>query len=398
MYYFDHSATTPADPEVIRVMAEAMEQYPGNPSSAHRAGKAARKALLEARNRVAVLLGAEPGDWDHRGEIVFTGSGTESDNLAILGCARARAGRGRHLITSTIEHHAVLHAFRQLETEGFLVQYLEPDENGIVSLEALRASLRPDTTLVSIMMANNETGALQPVREMARLARENGSLFHTDAVQAAGKIPLDVRDLGVDLLSISAHKFYGPRGTGALYVRKGTDILPVQYGGGQEEDLRPGTENLAGILGLATALEKAVRLIPEEMPRQDSLIRLLEDRLLDKIPHIRINGHRDHRVPGILNFSVEFVEGEAFLMHLDLAGIQASSGSACTTGSSEPSHVLTSMGLNARLAQSSVRISIGKGTGREDIAYLVEKVPAIVDRLRNISPLYRAWLRENPNG
>ncbi len=380
--YLDHAATTPVHPDVAAAMQRALAEGWGNPSSAHAFGREARRLVEDAREEVAALIGARPQ------EVVFTSGGTEADNLAILGVARLarEKGRGDHVVTSLVEHHAVLHACEYLEKrEGFRVTYLPVDGHGMVDPDDLRRALTDRTVLVSVMLANNEVGTIQPVRELAAIARERGVPFHTDAVQAAGQIPVDVGELGVDLLSLSAHKIYGPKGVGALYVRRGLRLEPLLHGGGQERRLRPGTENVPGIVGLGAA----ARLARAELPRLGERVAALRERLiagvLDRIPDARLNGHPERRLPGNANVSVRYVEGEAILLNLDLKGVAASSGSACAAGSTEPSHVLVAMGLPEHEARGALRFSLGRENTEADVDYVLEVLPPIVERLRRMA-------------
>lgn len=382
--YLDHSATTPVDPEVARAMYECMLHNWGNPSSIHSFGREAKKAMEEAREKVAAAIGA-----DDPTEIIFTSGGTEADNLAIKGVAEANAKRGNHIITSSIEHHAVLDACKYLEKHGFEVTYLPVDEYGMVSVEDVRRAITDRTILISIMHANNEVGTIQPVEEIGRLAREKGIYFHVDAVQTVGKIPVNVKDLNCDLLSISAHKIYGPKGIGCLYVRKGTRILPIQHGGAQERRRRAGTENMPGIVGFGVAIEKAVREMPERAEKERKLRDKIINTVMNTIPHTKLNGHPEKRLPNNANFSFQYIEGESILLMLDMKGIAASSGSACTSGSLEPSHVLLAMGIPHEIAHGSVRFTLGKDNTEEQIDYLLEVLPEIVERLRAMSPLYQ---------
>ncbi len=379
--YLDHSATTPVRSEVAELVLRYMTDTFGNPSSVHGFGREARKGVEEARERVASLINADPR------EIVFTSGGTEADNLAIKGVALANRKKGRHIITSAIEHHAVLHTCEFLEKEGYEVTVLGVDSAGLVSPDDLKAALRDDTILVSIMMANNEMGAIQPIKELAAIARERGVYFHTDAVQAVGQVKVDVEELGVDLLSLSAHKIYGPKGVGALYVRRGTKIKPIAHGGGHERRMRAGTENVPGIVGLGLA----AKLAQEELEDRRRHLLKLRDKLiegiLDRVEDVRLNGPREERLPNNVNISFAYVEGESILLNLDLQGIAASSGSACTSGSLEPSHVLLAMGISHELAHGSVRMSLGTGNSEEDIDYVLEVLPSIIERLRSMSPL-----------
>jgi cysteine desulfurase len=380
--YLDNAATTPLDPQALAAMLPYFTQHPGNPSSIHQLGRAALQAVDDAREQVALILGCT------RRELIFTGGGSESVNLALKGVALARraAGQGGHIITSAIEHHAVLHAAEYLEQLGFALTVLPVDARGLVDPEALRAALRPDTAIVSIMYANNEIGVVQPIAELGAICRAAGVPFHTDAVQAAGALPLDVEALNVDLLSLTAHKFYGPKGVGLLYARRGVPLQPQINGGAQERRRRAGTENVPGIVGLATALALAEQRRPEEVAR----VRALRDRLIDgvlaHIPLSWLNGDRERRLPGNANLGFACVEGESVLLLLDQAGICASSGSACTSGSLEPSHVLTALGLDAEAANGSLRFSLGHGVTEEDIDYVLDALPPMIERLRSVAP------------
>jgi len=381
--YLDHSATTPVHPEVVEVINEYLTDVWGNPSSVHSFGREAKKGLEEAREKVAALMGADPR------EIVFTSGGTEADNTAVIGSAYANEKKGKHIITSQIEHHAVLDAFKYLEKHGFDVTYLPVDEEGLVSVEDVRRAIRDDTTFISIMHVNNEIGTIQPIEEIGAIAREKGVIFHVDAVQSYGKIPVDVNKLNVDLLTASSHKIYGPKGSGCLYIRKGVRIPPYTLGGGQERKRRPGTENMPGIVGFGKAAEIAAGELEGEMERlaalRDKLIKGIEER----IPDIRVNGHRTKRLPGSVNISFRYVEGESLLLSLDMKGIAASSGSACTSGSLDPSHVLLAIGLPHEIAHGSLRMTLGRSNSEEDIDYVLEALPEIVERLRAMSPLYQ---------
>lgn len=385
--YLDHSATTRTDDDVARLMLEYMTDHYGNPSSVHSFGRAARKAVEEAREKIAKCIGAEPA------EIIFTSGGTEADNMAIRGVAYANKRRGSHIITSSIEHHAVLDTCKSLEKEGFQVTYLPVDEYGMVSVEELKKAITDQTILISIMHANNEVGTIQPVKEIGALAREKGIFFHSDTVQTIGKIPVNVNELNIDLLSISGHKFYGPKGIGCLYARKGVRMLPIAFGGAQERKKRPGTENVPGIVGLAMALEKAVNSIPEQSAYQTKLRDKLIEGLMEKIDHVKLNGHPEKRMPNNVNLSFQFIEGESLLLSLDMKGIAASSGSACTSGSLDPSHVLLAMGLPHEIAHGSLRMTLGKDNTEEQIDYVIEVLPEIVERLRSMSPLYADAVR-----
>ncbi len=387
--YLDHAATTPVDPRVVEAMLPYFTEKFGNPSSIHWYGRETRAALDQARAEVARLLGAaEPS------EIIFTGGGSESDNMAVKGAAHALRDKGRHLITSAVEHHAIYDAMGYLEREGYRVTYLPVDADGLVDPDDLRAAIADDTILVSIMHANNEVGTIEPIEELAAVAHERGVLFHTDAVQTVGALPVNVRAMGVDMLSLSAHKFYGPKGVGALYVRRGIKLTQLIHGGGQERNRRAGTENVAEIVGLAAALRLAV----EELPARAAELTALRDRLIEGVlagvKHVRLNGHRTKRLPGNANFSFEFVEGESLLLNLDLAGVAASSGSACTSGSLEPSHVLLGMGLCHEIAHGSLRLTLGRDNTADDVDYVLSVLPGIVGKLRAMSPLYESHQRK----
>ncbi len=376
--YLDHAATTPLDPRVLEAMLPYFSERFGNPSSIYRLGRQARQAIDEARQTVADILNASPQ------EVIFTSSGTEGDNLAISGVAEAlqQEGRGRHIITTTIEHHAVLHTCKSLERSGFEVTYLPVDKDGLVHRETLERALRPDTLLVSVMYANNEIGTIEPIAELAQVAHAHGAYFHTDAVQAGGALSLDVEALGVDLLCLSAHKFYGPKGAGVLYARRGVPLAPQIHGGGQERGRRSSTENVAGIVGLATAL----RLVQERREKDNAHCSRLRDRLIEgvqgTIAAVRLNGHRSQRLPNNASFCFESVEGESLLVKLDQQGICASSGSACAAGEIEPSHVLTALGLPPEVAVGSLRLSVGRETTDEEVEYVLGLLPGIVEALR----------------
>lgn len=379
LIYMDNAATTSVRPEVLEAMTPYFTQYYGNASSIHSFGRNARRALENARKQVAAALGCEPR------EVYFTAGGSESDNWAIR-CA-VGAKQGKHIITSSIEHHAVLHTCEYMEKRGYEVTYLPVDEFGRVSVESVKNAIRPDTVLITIMAANNEIGTLQPIAEIGQLAKEHGILFHTDAVQAVGAVPIDVKAWNVDMLSLSGHKLHAPKGIGALYVRKGVRISNLIFGGAQERGLRAGTENLPGIVGLGKAIELATAELPEYTRRVTALRDQLIDGILAQIPDVCLNGHRTERLPGNVNVSVRYVEGEALLMRLDLAGVAASSGSACTSGSLDPSHVLLAIGLPHEIAHGSLRLSLGNDTTQEDVDYVLEKLPEIVENLRAMSPL-----------
>lgn len=380
--YADNAATTPVTPAVLEAMTPWLMENYGNPSSIYSIGRAARTAVEKARRQVAAALNAE------QGEIYFTSCGTEADNWALKGSMRRWAAKGKkHLITAAFEHHAILHSAKALEKEGFEVTYLPVTPEGLVDPAELEKAIREDTALVSIMLANNEIGTVQPIAELAAIAHAHGAWFHTDAVQAVGHIPVDVKALGVDMLSLSGHKFHAPKGVGALYVKKG--ILPNIFmdGGAQEKGRRAGTENLASIVGLGEAITVATASLEENMAR----ITAMRDRLIDsllQLPKTRLNGSREHRLPGNLNISFEGIEGESLLLRLDMAGICASSGSACTSGSLDPSHVLMAIGLKHEVAHGSLRLSLSELTTEEDIDYIIAQVPPIVEGLRAMSPVW----------
>jgi cysteine desulfurase len=378
--YLDYAATTPLDPRVLEAMMPYMTEHFGNPNSIHSFGREARRAIDEAREKIAQLLNCQPS------EIVFTSGGTESDNLALRGVAEAYRHKGNHIVTTAIEHHAVLRTCKALEDMGFFVTYLPVDEHGLVSPEQVAEAVNERTILVSVMHANNEIGTIEPIAEIVRAVKEKrpDTIVHTDAVQTVGHIPVDIQELGVDLLSFSAHKFYGPKGIGGLFVRKGVRLVPQITGGGQERNRRSGTENVAAIVGMAKALELAVEEMPTELPRLQALRDELITGVLSRIPETRLNGHPTLRLPHNANFSFRGIEGEALLLQLDLNGIAASSGSACSSGSLEPSHVLLALGLDYELAIGSLRITLGRFTTREHILRLLDLLPKVVEKLRTL--------------
>ena len=380
--YLDYAATTPTHPEVVKAMLLYFSDNFGNPSSIHFFGQKAKTAIEEAREKVANLIGAE------NKEVIFTSGGTEADNFAIKGVAYALERKGNHIITTSIEHHAVLEPCKFLEKRGFQVTYLPVDEYGLVDPDDLKKAITDKTILISVMHANNEIGTIEPIAEMARIAKERGVCFHTDAVQTVGHLPINVDELGVDLLSISAHKLYGPKGVGAIYIRKGTRMLPFMHGGDQERRRRASTENVPGIVGFGKACEIAQREMSSERERLTSLRDKLIEGILQRIDHSRLNGHPTQRLPNNVNVSLEFVEGESMLINLDLAGIAASTGSACSSGSLKPSHVLLALGLSPELAHGSLRFTLGRETTQEDIDYVIETLPPIVEKLRAMSPLH----------
>jgi cysteine desulfurase len=381
--YFDNNATTPVDPEVLSAMLPFFAETYGNASSIHTFGQQARAAVEHAREQVAKLLGARAA------EIVFTSGGTESDNLAILGIVRAAPGERKHVITSAIEHHAVLNTCQALEAENVEVTYLPVSGAGVIDPAAVRDALRPHTVLISVMIANNELGTIQPIEEIGRIAAEAEVWFHTDAVQAVGKVPIDVAHLGVDLLSISGHKIYAPKGVGALYVRSGTRLAAQAFGGHHERDRRPGTENVPGIVALGKAAELALAKLPTEPARLAALRDRFEKAILDRVPATRVNGAGAARVANTTNITFSFIEGESLVIALDLQGIACSTGAACSSGAIEPSHVLTAIGLAPPEARASLRFSLGRTTTAEDVDRAIAVVPAVVEHLRDLSPLYK---------
>ena len=381
--YLDHNATTPVHPEVVKAMLPYFGERFGNPSSVHSFGQEAMHALNEARGVVAAGIGAKTD------EIVFTSGGTEADNIAVTGVANALSGKGRHIVTSEIEHHAVVSTCRHLASNGFELTEVPCDSQGVVDPQSVREALRKDTILITIMHANNETGVVQPIEEIGKIALEHEIVFHTDAVQSLGKLPLDVNALGVNLMSAASHKLYGPKGVGALYVRRGTPLVPIAFGGHHERKRRAGTENVSGIIGFAKAVELATSDLGTTQARVLRLRRKLEEGVLSAIPHVRLNGHPTKRLPSTANISFEFIEGESLVLSLDMEGVAVSSGSACTSGSSAPSHVLLAMGVPPAIAQGSVRFSLGTENTESGVDYVLEVLPGIVERLRAMSPLYR---------
>ena len=381
--YLDNAATTPTDARALEAMVPFFSQMYGNPSSLHAFGQEAKHAIEEARYIVAQSIGAE------QEEIVFTSGGTESNNAAIKGVAYARRDKGNHIITSRIEHHAVLETCHFLEKQGFLVTYIPVDEFGLVAPADVKKAITGKTILISIMHANNEIGTIEPIAEIGNIAREKGIYFHTDAVQTLGHLPIDVSELNVDLLSASGHKLYGPKGVGILYVKKGVRMFPFMHGGDQEQGRRASTHNVPGIVGFG----KAVELAKEEMAKEIEQLTLLRDKLIkgviDKIEYARLNGHPKERLPNNVNVSISYVEGESMLLNLDMEGIACSTGSACTSSSLEPSHVLAAIGLSHELAHGSLRFSLGRLTSEEDVGYVLEVLPRIVRKLRAMSPLYK---------
>ncbi len=387
LIYLDNAATTRTAPEVVEAMLPYFSELYGNPSSVYEFSQKSKEAITGARETIAKCLGAKTG------EIYFTAGGSESDNWAMKAAAEAYRGKGNHIITSKIEHHAVLHTGAWLEKQGFEVTYLDVDENGTVKLEELKKAIRPTTILISIMFANNEIGTIQPVKEIGAIAKEHGIVFHTDAVQAFGQLPIQVDELNIDLLSSSAHKLNGPKGIGFLYIRKGVKIRSFIHGGAQERKRRAGTENVPGIVGYGAAVERAMKTMEERTARERELRDYLIDRVLREIPYTRLNGHRTNRLPNNANFSFQFIEGESLLIMLDMEGICGSSGSACTSGSLDPSHVLLAIGLPHEIAHGSLRLTLSEETTREELDYVVESIRKIVEKLRNMSPLYEDFMR-----
>ena len=384
--YFDNAATTRTDDEVLKEMLPYFSQSYGNPSSIYKIGRENRKAVEEAREKVAKAINAEPN------EIYFTAGGSESDNTAIRGIAYAYKQRGNHIITSKIEHPAVLETCKQLEKEGFEVSYIGVDEKGIVNLEELKNSIKETTTLITIMFANNEIGTIEPIKKIGKIAKENNIIFHTDAVQAVGSVKIDVKEMNIDSLSLSGHKFYGPKGIGALYVKKSVRFQKFVNGGHQEKNKRAGTENVPGIVGLGKAIEVAYSNLEEHNKKIKELRDYYVEEVKKRIPYIKINGDMENRLPGNSNISFRFIEGEGLLLNLDLKGICASSGSACTSGSLDPSHVLLAIGLPHEIAHGSLRITIGKYNTKEEVDYLLNNLEEIVSRLRNMSPLWEEFI------
>lgn len=392
MIYLDNAATTRTAPEVVEAMLPFFSEYYGNASSIYSLGSASKKALNQARRTLADYLGAR------QEEIYFTAGGSEADNWALKAAAEAYREKGKHIITTRIEHHAVLHTCEYLEKQGYEVTYAGVDENGIVKLEELEAAIRPDTILISVMYANNEVGTLQPIREIGQIAHDRGILFHTDAVQAFGQLPIQVDELHIDMLSASAHKVNGPKGVGCLYIRSGLKIRSFIHGGAQERSRRAGTENIPGIVGFGKAIERAVRIMPDKIKKETMLRDYLIEQIYEKIPYCRLNGDRDRRLPGNVNFSFQFVEGESLLIMLDMKGICGSSGSACTSGALDPSHVLLALGLSHELAHGSLRLTLSEENTREEMDIVVEAIAEIVGKLRAMSPLYEDFMKSRAAG
>ena len=389
LIYLDNAATTKVYPEVLDAMLPYFTEHYGNPSAVYSFAGEAEKAVAKARETIASAIGAKTD------EIYFTGGGSESDNWALKATAEAYAPKGKHIITTAIEHHAILHTAAWLEKQGFEVTYVGVDENGTVKLEELEAAIRPDTILISVMAANNEIGTVQPLKEIGAIAKKHGVLFHTDAVQAFAHVPINVDEMNIDMLSASGHKINGPKGIGAMYIRKGVKILSFVHGGAQERRRRAGTHNVPGIVGMGKATELAVRDMDKNTAYETKLRDHLIDRVLEEIPYTRLNGHRTNRLPNNANFCFRFIEGESMLILLDQAGICGSSGSACTSGSLDPSHVLLAIGLPHEIAHGSLRLTLSPETTMEDIDYTVDTLKKIIERLRGMSPLYEDFVRKN---
>lgn len=389
MIYFDHAATTPMKKEVLNAMMPYLTENFGNPSSVYQIAQLNKKAIDEARETIAKYLGAKAN------EIYFTSGGTEADNWAIKGIAEANKEKGNHIITSKIEHHAVLHTCEYLEKQGYEVTYLDVDENGVVDLEQLKTAIKATTILITIMYANNEIGTIMPVEEIGRIAREHDIPFHTDAVQAVGQIKIDVVKQNIDLLSLSGHKINGPKGIGALFIRRGLKISQFMHGGGQERGKRGGTENVAAIVGFEKAMELAYKDFDQKINKLVYLRSKLIEGILNNIPYSKLNGHPTNRLANNTNISFEFVEGESVLLLLDMQGICASSGSACTSGSLDPSHVLLSIGLPHEKAHGSIRMTLGENSTQKEVDEVIEKLPAIIKRMRDMSPLYEEFIKES---
>lgn len=387
MIYLDNAATTRTAPEVVEAMLPYFSEYYGNPSTIYSLGASCKKAVSDARQLIADKLGCKAQ------EIYFTAGGSESDNWALKATAEAYAGKGKHIITSKIEHHAILHTCEYLEKNGFEVTYLDVDDKGLIRIEDLKAAIRPDTILISIMFANNEIGTIEPIAEIGAIAKEHGILFHTDAVQAFGQVPINVEEMQIDMLSASGHKLNGPKGIGFLYIRTGVKIRSFVHGGAQERSRRAGTENVPGIVGLGAAVERAFRMMDEKTEKELALRDYLIERIEKEIPYCRLNGHRTKRLPNNVNFSFLFIEGESMLIMLDMKGICASSGSACTSGSLDPSHVLLAIGLKHEEAHGSLRLTLSEENTKEEMDAVVDELKQIISRLRDMSPLYEDFVK-----
>ncbi len=388
LVYLDHAATTAARPEVVEAMLPYFSEKYGNPSSIYGIGSSNKAAITDARTMIAKSIGTAAEN------IYFTAGGSEADNWALVATAEAYGAKGRHIITSRIEHHAILHTCDYLASRGFEITYIDVDERGIIKLDQLEAAIRPDTILISVMFANNEIGTIQPIEEIGRIARKHGVLFHTDAVQAYCQVPIDVDQMHIDMLSTSAHKINGPKGIGFLYIRKGVKIRSFIHGGAQERKRRAGTENVPGIIGFGKAVELAMADMPERTAKEQALRDRLIDQIYARIPYARLNGDRTNRLPNNVNFSFQFIEGESMLIMLDMANICASSGSACTSGSLDPSHVLLAIGLPHEIAHGSLRLTLGYENTEEEIDGVVDEIEAIVTRLRSMSPLYEDFMKK----
>ena len=391
MIYLDNAATTKTAPEVVDAMLPYFSEYYGNASTIYSLGAESKKAMDHARQTIADSLGAKPE------EIYFTTGGSESDNWALKATAEAYASKGKHIITTKIEHHAILQTCEYLEKRGFEITYLNVDRDGLISLDELKAAIRPDTILISVMFANNEIGTIEPIAEIGEIAKEHGVLFHTDAVQAYAQVPINVDEMHIDMLSASGHKLNGPKGIGFLYIRKGVKIRSFVHGGAQERSRRAGTENIPGIVGLGAAVERAMRIMDSKTRKEIELRDYLIGRLENEIPHCWLNGHRTKRLPNNINFSFLFIEGESMLIMLDMKGICASSGSACTSGSLDPSHVLLAIGLKHEEAHGSLRLTLSEDSTKEEMDIVAEEVKKIVQRLRDMSPLYEDFLKSQKN-
>lgn len=391
MIYLDNAATTKTAPEVVDAMLPYFSEYYGNASTIYSLGAESKKAMDHARQTIADSLGAKPE------EIYFTAGGSESDNWALKATAEAYASKGKHIITTKIEHHAILHTCEYLEKRGFEITYLNVDRDGLISLDELKAAIRPDTILISVMFANNEIGTIEPIAEIGEIAKEHGVLFHTDAVQAYAQVPINVDEMHIDMLSASGHKLNGPKGIGFLYIRKGVKIRSFVHGGAQERSRRAGTENIPGIVGLGAAVERAMRIMDTKTRKESELRDYLIGRLENEIPHCWLNGHRTKRLPNNINLSFLFIEGESMLIMLDMKGICASSGSACTSGSLDPSHVLLAIGLKHEEAHGSLRLTLSEESTKEEMDIVAEEVKKIVQRLRDMSPLYEDFLKSQKN-
>lgn len=389
LIYLDNAATTAILPEVLDKMMPYLTEYYGNPSSVYGLAGVSKEAIDKSRKTIADFIGAKEN------EIYFTAGGSESDNWAIKSAALAKKAKGKHIITTKIEHHAVLHTCEFLEKNGYEVSYIDVDEDGVVKLDELKKAIRPDTILISVMFANNEIGTIQPIKEIGQIAKENGILFHTDAVQAFGHLRINVDELNIDMLSASGHKFHGPKGAGIMYIRNSVKLEPLIHGGAQERKRRAGTHNVPGIVGMGAAIELADKNLEANAEKEIAIRDHLIERVMKEIPHVKLNGHKTNRLPNNANFSIRFIEGESMLMSLDAKGICCSSGSACTSGSLDPSHVLLAIGLPHEIAHGSLRVSMSEETTMEDIDYLVDNLKAIVERLRSMSPLYDDFVKKN---